>query len=172
MGTTPSNTRPKEDTINGSSGGFFSNIWLCGGADAIDEDATERMRQRIASADKDTNRNMPRSRADDATRVTESADLRCAMHSTRNSHTSTTHTQFPPESIGAPDTRLRRRSPHIGAELLAQEFKTTMRQRGFAAFKYNRNGRCAQRLCHAWYCFDNTPAGQRPASSCSTTQRP
>jgi hypothetical protein len=47
-----------------------------------------------------------------------------------------------------------------------------MRQRGFAAFKYNRNGRCTRRLRHAWHSFDSMPTGRRPASSCLTTRRP
>ncbi|CAH0371878.1 unnamed protein product [Pelagomonas calceolata] len=102
MGTTPSSSRPKEETS--TNGGFFSNLWLCGGGDAIDENSTERSRRRVASADKETDGRKLRAGADDAKRVTESA------------------------------------------ELFAQEFKTTMRQRGFAAFKYNRNGRSAPRL--------------------------
>ena len=72
MGTTPSSSRPKEETS--TNGGFFSNLWLCGGADAIDENSTERSRRRVASADKETDGRKLRAGADDAKRVTESTE--------------------------------------------------------------------------------------------------
>ena len=72
MGTTPSSSRPKEETS--TNGGFFSNLWLCGGGDAIDENSTERSRRRVASADKETDGRKLRAGADDAKRVTESTE--------------------------------------------------------------------------------------------------
>ena len=72
MGTTPSSSRPKEEIS--TNGGFFSNLWLCGGADAIDENSTERSRRRVASADKETDGRKLRAGADDAKRVTESTE--------------------------------------------------------------------------------------------------
>ena len=102
MGATPSKEEPaaKKDVIRGDvDAGFFSSLWLCGGGDAVDDKAIEKVRKH-----NDRNGEIRTQRVNDAARVTESADL------------------------------------------FVREFKQTMRERGFAAFKYNRNGRAAPRI--------------------------
>lgn len=97
MGAAPS-SKPADEGGNPS---YFSSWWLCGGGDAVDEDATTARVRRDPRA---RHAELRRAKADDAARLTESADL------------------------------------------FLDEFRATMRQRGFAAVKYSRSGRAAPRL--------------------------
>ena len=102
MGATPSKEEPaaKRDVLRADvDQGFFSSLWLCGGGDAVDDKAIEKVRKH-----NDRSGDIRTARVNDAARVTESADL------------------------------------------FVREFKQTMRERGFAGFKYNRNGRSAPRI--------------------------
>ena len=77
MGATPSREEPAKKEVIRADGdqGFFSSLWLCGGGDAVDDKAIEKVRRHNDRNGEIRGRAPPASRVNDATRVTESADL-------------------------------------------------------------------------------------------------